>query len=593
MTYEQYLELLQQAETPERRSQLLEQAQADLETEDLERLVYIVGPANFPQETLAAVAQSTGSEQLGSMAGTVARGSGDLDDAADAAAERDRIQTIVDQLDEAGATPSEINAALDQEGVGEEGRGDFNTNLSGPRWILDSYGQLNEQQKARIVQRVGIEDGVWFDSFDDLVASGRLDQSTARTQTLVQSAVDDVPIVDAFEVDLGGGKKASISRDAFVTIQEKYNLKKEDVGYITKLAGNSGLYQNGYVPTPLVVALFKGTGILDSLQGTTRPLVGPGGETITDQRGEGLGKVLFGNVDPNSPQFEREELQPSKFDVGANVPFQTRRTLSANDLLREFSVGLERYRSDAGFAFLHTLDPILANRIALSAGDPTKLQATDLSKARSILSAAGFAGFQDFQNTLIAADVGIGEGAFGEWWNYMSAVDANAQERRGGGAGGRAAAQEPTPTFPDPAGIDETIRTLYQQMFFEEPDDATLAAFRSQINGAVKSNFDNDIGSVDIAARARQFLRSRPEYEEFYGNKPSTLSDEEYANQFQNAQASILGNELAGNEAVRSGLRSGKYQTAIGAAAGTEEAWDNSTFMGRLARAGSVVGSYT
>jgi hypothetical protein len=55
----------------------------------------------------------------------------------------------------------------------------------------------------------------------------------------------------------------------------------------------------------------------------------------------------------------------------------------------------------------------------------------------------------------------------------------------------------------------------------------------------------------------------------------------------------MLGAEVGNNEAVVAGMRSGKYQTTIDAAAGMSEAWDNSTFLGRLARVGQLVGDMT
>jgi hypothetical protein len=55
----------------------------------------------------------------------------------------------------------------------------------------------------------------------------------------------------------------------------------------------------------------------------------------------------------------------------------------------------------------------------------------------------------------------------------------------------------------------------------------------------------------------------------------------------------MLGAQAADPNAVRSGMRSGQYQTTVGAVAGTKAARDNSTFMGRLAAAAQVVGENT
>ena len=49
-----------------------------------------------------------------------------------------------------------------------------------------------------------------------------------------------------------------------------------------------------------------------------------------------------------------------------------------------------------------------------------------------------------------------------------------------------------------------------------------------------------------------------------------------------------MASTLARNAPAKVGMQEGSYQTTVGATMGTKEAWDNSTFLGRLAQASNA-----
>lgn len=505
-------------------------------------------------------------------------------------------------LDASAAAAADIDPAAGQEVADRLG-----STFNAPRWILDSFnnGQvLTSDQQERILRDINFEYGQQFENWDQLMRSGMLERTTREVQELVQYAILDQEPIEAFKVNYGAGKSFAIEADEFALAQETYGVDQRDLMHMVRLADRVGLSnRDGDRPSwQVALALAKATNMIGQLTSKVTPNQPP------VNFWDAIEQTESGNVPaPNSPVY-RGDVDAETFTTadrfqnlssnilrgeanqGTNLG-PRRETLSFRDLGQRFNEGLEKYNYDPLVAFLYSVDDGLAARLAYSKGDITKLKGKDVYLARGILSDAGFAGFGQFQQTMMQMGYGEAEGAgFENLWNYFAAIDEQQRQTQGDGPAGPSG---PTVKYPDPAGLDETIRSLYQQLFFEEPDDATLANFRSQINAAVDTAFESDISSVDISARARQFLRDSPQYEEFYSNKPEGLSEEEYAAQMQYAQGSILGNELAGNKAVREGLRTGKYQTAVGAAAGTAEAWDNSTFLGRLARAGEVVGRNT
>ena len=102
-----------------------------------------------------------------------------------------------------------------------------------------------------------------------------------------------------------------------------------------------------------------------------------------------------------------------------------------------------------------------------------------------------------------------------------------------------------------------------------------------------------DEQQVNVEARIRQYVEELPQYGEFYGNKPGGVTEGQYQSVMNAGSRSMLGNEGDLTQAGALGMKSGKYQTAVGAAMGTSAAYDNSTFMGRLAQAAQITSRNT
>jgi hypothetical protein len=145
------------------------------------------------------------------------------------------------------------------------------------------------------------------------------------------------------------------------------------------------------------------------------------------------------------------------------------------------------------------------------------------------------------------------------------------------GGGGR------TVMKPDPVAIRQATEDMYRSLYLEDPTDEQLNAMAAKVEAAIVGAPDDQ--NVDGNARVRDVVESDPMYQKYYGNKPGGMSEEEYQGMHRAAQSSMLGEELAGNAAVRLGMQEGSYQTTVGATMGMKEAWDNSTFLGRLAQA--------
>jgi hypothetical protein len=88
------------------------------------------------------------------------------------------------------------------------------------------------------------------------------------------------------------------------------------------------------------------------------------------------------------------------------------------------------------------------------------------------------------------------------------------------------------------------------------------------------------------------WVQGRPEYSELYGKKPGGMNESEYQSQFVGGVQDILGAE-ADIDAVRSGLRSGDYQSAVGVAAIGGMKGQNSRLLGRWATAKQTLDKFS
>jgi hypothetical protein len=241
------------------------------------------------------------------------------------------------------------------------------------------------------------------------------------------------------------------------------------------------------------------------------------------------------------------------------------RQMVRNQLLK-YKEGLAVYGGNNVVAFLHAMSPTLAARVATT--KESKLSLADRQLAGSLLSKSGFK-----PETL--ESLGFG------WAAGIGDMAANSDS--GGDPGGK--------QMPDPVAVKQAAKDMYRSLFAMDPDEATLNSLVSAFNNAAAGSGDNEQVSAD--ARIRQALEGRPEYKDLYGRKPAGMSEAEYQGQFRGAAATMMGQESASPDAIRSGMRTGDYQTTVGAVSGSKQAWNNSTFLGRLANAARVVAENT
>jgi hypothetical protein len=132
---------------------------------------------------------------------------------------------------------------------------------------------------------------------------------------------------------------------------------------------------------------------------------------------------------------------------------------------------------------------------------------------------------------------------------------------------------------------------MYKSLYLQDPTDAQLDGFVSSVTSQVMGAADNQ--TIEPGARIRDLIEKDGAHRELYGAMPKGMTESEYQGQFRAGASSMLGQEAADPNVLRSGMRQGEYQTTVGAAAGSKKAWGNSTFLGRLASAAQVVAQNT
>ena len=264
-----------------------------------------------------------------------------------------------------------------------------------------------------------------------------------------------------------------------------------------------------------------------------------------------------------------------------------------NSNLREvfdrFGAGIEMYGNIESLAMLHAVNPGLAARLWESNGDVQKVSATDKNLAGYYLSKA-VPGAGSSGDAMGAALVSMGYGeAGGDAFviDVVGNVDVvrNPEKYAPDDGSGR------TRIVPDRMAVEQNARDTMEILYPTAANDEDVRAITERVmNDAATAPDDQDI---NLESRIRQYVEELPQYGEFYGNKPGGVTEGQYKNVMTAGSRSMLGNEGDLTQAGALGMKSGKYQTAVGAAIGTSAAYDNSTFMGRLAQAAQITSRNT
>jgi hypothetical protein len=462
---------------------------------------------------------------------------------------------------------------------------------SDPKWVLDRNGRyLTNEERDRILEYVNMDTGADFQSYEEVVSSGYLDTPTEKNQRIVEGATLDVEPVSTFSVQLSGkrGDLFTVNADEFGSAQATYGVDAKELTAIVRFANDTDMRgaDGEYIAWQPLAALLAATGLLDSNR-TKRDT------RISNQmQTHGPGSNSMG-MPNNDLQFTGDYETPgsSMVDMGGFAPnpdaIVSTSSLGVRDIAAKFNKGIELYNGDPGMAYLFVLDEGLTGRISNAGFDGGYISGQDEMLIQRYAANGGFKSSADWRQSM--SDQGYSEAnttGTDMVGRYLQRAEAERAGREEDDSGGGA-----TRVSPDPVQVEQQAKALYRSMFLEDPDEATLSSFSSKITAMISGAPDDQ--DVDVTSRLRALTEELPEYEKYYGNKPAGMDEMEYQSQFGEAQRSMLGGEKAGDGGVRAGMQSGKYQTAVGAAANSDEAWDNSTYLGKLARAAQVVSRNT
>lgn len=608
MTTQELLELLRNEQDPERRQAIVDQAMESLTPQNLERFVTEAGDELTPEQRDRI--RTYRERQPGAVEQSIAD-QADSSQFVEDEAQRRATETADSMFDAAtadGRTITAEEAAAIEEATGLDRRPDKT-----PKWMLDANGASywTEDQKQRLVEYVNFYQGGNFRSFDDLLTSGYLNEPTALNQQTVQAAILDDEPFQSLSVSMPGGDVFTVEAREWESAQAMYGVDSRDLTKIVRVANQVGAMDTTGKPAwQLMTALMKATGMLGSITDPQRAirrrsfnepsptrspfdlagriedaLARPDPQGATGARRPG--EIISRREDAVGEEITDET--PLGFDEAGIPVSRFARPRTAAELSYSINEGMRLYDDSLAMSYIHVLDPQLAAKIKMGARNPGMFTRADQNKLFDLVALSGAPTTEDFRTQLIlqgeARLQGDSNDMYGNYLDYL----LGAGDGGDGGRGGSGA--QVIKSRPDPASLDERLRELYQTMFFTEPSDDDLARFRSQINSAIDAAGPGD--QVDWGARANQFARNDPRYADLYGKMPETMSEGDFRMQFEAGQASMLGAERAGNAAVMAGMRDGNFQTTIGAAAGTTEAWDNSTFLDRLARASRAVSEMT
>lgn len=457
-----------------------------------------------------------------------------------------------------------------------------------PTWILEQYGVLDDNQKSRIVEYWNDLYGTNFTSFESVIPLIEKAPTTPQSPVLqvVESALLDAEPTPAFQVKLPvsvgrTGRAVTLTPGDMAVLQDAYGMSADAITRSVRLASvaANNLDPTGEPQWQPIVALLAATGRLDEMaqaeqieqtdrrtaqvRGEARERMGP------IAAAGGPGADLVASAGAGRPAQTRGAAGPLGRRSGT--------ARSVTDLVQSYNEGLQQYNHDETLAFLHSLDPALANRIAMSGGDPLKVNGADNAKAVTLLQRGGIIakGSTPFEQLGGRGNSHI----LGQLQNYFDTTD-----------GARAEGEEPKRQLPDPVAVRQTLSDLWRAIMRQEPSESIQRAFEAELNTILSTAPDEQ--SIDVQARIKQFVQGQPLYRELYGHKPAGMSEADWQGQYQAAVQSILGNEHDENS-ILAAMRGGDYQTAVGSAAASKAAATNSTWLGRLARAGQVIGNET
>ena len=479
-----------------------------------------------------------------------------------------------------------------------------------PQWMMDRFFNGNDGQVAdadellEAINAARLENG--DEPFLDLLDVPDTGLNSYIMDTIVESMypAEEAKFEPYITLKLKFGNDFTIKTDDLSSILQKTGFDEAQFSRLLELADAYNMRREGpgeeinwQVPLMLMnmtghVAAgetYKGTPVysrrLRELAGKIKSLkddIGP--TTASGSRAHTLEAL--------EREYEKEKATAKLSQVGQTTRMADRDPDVNGDLgqlFTAFGEGVELYGSIESLALLHAVDPALAARLWAANGDVRKVSAEDKNLAGMWVSRA-LPGAGNGNDLLSQALVEFGFGEAGGdrlVVDIVSQIDAVRNPDRVGRDGTSTGAK----MLPDRVGVEDRVKVLMETMYPQAVSDEQVAEITDRVISEYTGAPEDQL--YDLDAQVRRAVESLPQYGEFYGNKPGGVSNSSYATTMALGAQSMLGAEAGLTGAAGLGMRSGKYQTAVGAAAGTSAAWDNSTFMGRLAEAARVVSANT
>lgn len=523
------------------------------------------------------------------------------------AAERDawiaRVTTAGRQDAEDRLTSDQVKAGTEEttaRAVAQRQLNSLGLDTVTPGWLMElNGGDLTDDEKARYVAYWNDDHGTNFTSFDDIAPMLETMGHTAYTEGLTSSvlAAQEPLISHSIEIPFVNGRRSvTYTQDEMQTLRDM-GFSNDAITRMVRLAGLTAgadaITEDGKVDIAGIAAITRYYGGGEEF-GRFNQI---SQDVAALEQQMGLRPGAFAKMTYKERLALRERLADTAMSPAAATAAQAAWD-RAESMLRQqgrleegalpgvlgaqnmFNRGIQTYGGDQVLAFISAVDSGLAQRIASTGGDPSKLDGHDNLAALRIMERGGLL---NRSSTFFGRLGGfIGDNIL----KYTGYFDT-AQGSSGGGGGGGAG---PVRRMLDPAAVKEQVQQMWSQFFLADVGDEVVAAITKDL----QHQLDNapDGMSFDVNARITEFLRGRPAYGELYGKKPEGMSESDYQNQFMAGVQDMLGAE-ANVGAVRSGMRTGDYQTAVGRAAASEMAKDNSRMRGNWAQAKQVLDQFT
>jgi hypothetical protein len=437
-----------------------------------------------------------------------------------------------------------------------------------PRWLLDELqADPTPEQQKRITDEWNTVFGTKF-TWDQLAATPQFGDPTDITTKVVKGAVLDVDPIVNYSVTLPGNRSYQVTSDEMKTQFGLYGFKTQDMTRIVRWADTFNLKDStGNVAWQPLAALLHAKG-LDMSVGDYQqnPEIDP--ET---------GKVKY-HPTLTLPGAGRAHPAPDRKltldDLAGKIKpnYKENKKAAQNEmsvamLTMGFKRALDKY-GDPTMAYLGSLDSSLADRLMSSGGDIEKVSQQDQLLAEQYMLNGQWS--PDAMHSLGYAS-GNGLDAF---FNRLKGPAAAAVRTR-----------------PDMESVKQAAKDLWRKMFRAEPSEKLVNEMAGNLIAGYMAA--PDAQQYDINAHLRQTLEAAPEYQSLYGKMQPGQTPEDYQAQFDAAASSMLGGEAAPVGAVTAGMKTGQYQTTVGASAAAGLASQNSTLMGRLATAAQIVNERT